>query len=109
MPAGGTYNLMMRRAVPLEIQRQLAQAFEQAIQSKAFKDIAERQFFEIEVVKGAAADEKGARLETITADLFNRYKEQIGAPVKSAKELGLPEPEKFDEWWPPQGYKPVEV
>jgi tripartite-type tricarboxylate transporter receptor subunit TctC len=109
LPAGGIYNLMMRRGVPAAVQREIAEAFTKAINSEAFKQIAERQFFEIEVVTGEAADKKAARLETLTVDVFNRYKDQIGAPVKSAKELGLPEPKDFDKWWPPQGYKPIGV
>ena len=32
--------------------------------------------------------------------------ELIRAEVKTAAELGLPAPEDFDGWWPPEGYKP---
>jgi hypothetical protein len=109
LPAGGIYNLMMRRGVPADIQREVADAFTKAINSAAFKQIADRQFFEIQVITGEEADKKAARLETQTVDVFNRYKDQIGAPVKSAQELGLPAPKDFDKWWPPQGYKPVGV
>lgn len=109
LPAGGTYNLMFRRGVPADVQKQITDAFTKAINSPAFKQVAERQYFEIEILSGEAADKKGARLEAQTADIFNRYHDQIGAKVKDAKELGLPEPDKFDAWWPPKGYKPVGV
>jgi tripartite-type tricarboxylate transporter receptor subunit TctC len=109
LPAGGIYNLMLRRTVPADIQKQLAEAFKQAIHSQAFKDVAERQFFEIEVVTGEEADKRAAYLETLTADIFNRYQSDVGAKVVSAKDLGLPSPDQFDSWWPPQGYKPVGV
>jgi tripartite-type tricarboxylate transporter receptor subunit TctC len=109
LPAGGIYNLMMRRTVPAEVQREITDAFTKAIKSDAFKQIAERQFFEIEIVTGEAADKKAAKLEALTVDVFNRYKDQIGAPVKSAQELGLPAPKDFDTWWPPKGYKAVGV
>lgn len=109
LPAGGIYNLMMRRTVPTEIQREITEAFVNAIKSDAFKQIAERQFFELDIVTGEAADKKAAQLETLTVDVFNRYKDQIGAPVKSAQELGLPEPKDFDKWWPPKGYKAIGV
>ena len=37
---------------------------------------------------------------------------QIGRPlVEGAKvnpaDLGIPRPEDFDKWWPPEGYKPL--
>jgi tripartite-type tricarboxylate transporter receptor subunit TctC len=109
LPAGGTYNLMLRRSVPAAVQKQITEAFTAAINSDAFKKVAESKFFEIEILTGEAADKKAARLEAQTAELFNKYQKQVGAKVKSAKELGLPDPKEFDKWWPPQGYKPVGV
>ena len=35
--------------------------------------------------------------------------DQIGKKVKSHKELGLPTPENFENWWPPKGYKPIKI
>jgi hypothetical protein len=107
LPAGGTYNLMMRRSVPLAVQKAVTEAFVAAANSEAFKKVAESKFFELQVLTGEAADKRAAQLEAQTAYLFNRYNAQIGAKVKSAKELGLPEPKDFESWWPPKGYKPV--
>ena len=107
LPAGGTYNLMMRRNVPLAVQKAVTEAFVAAANSEAFKKVAESKFFELQVLTGEAADKRAAQLETQTAYLFNRYNSQIGAKVKSAKELGLPDPKDFEAWWPPKGYKPV--
>jgi hypothetical protein len=42
----------------------------------------------------------------VTADTFNKFKDQIAGDVKTAEELGLPSPGEFDSWWPPEGYKP---
>ena len=61
------------------------------------------------MIDGEAADKKAARLETQTVDIFNRYQDQIGANVKTAEELGLPTPAGFEEWWPPEGYEPVDL
>jgi len=107
LPVGGQYNLMMRRSVPAAVQKQVTEAFVAAANSDAFKKVAESKFFELQVLTGEAADKRAAQLEAQTAYLFNRYNDQIGAKVKSAKELGLPDPKDFDKWWPPQGYKPV--
>lgn len=48
-------------------------------------------------------------METITADIFNKNKDAIGAEIKTAEELGLPAPEDFEAWWPPQGYTPPPI
>ena len=48
-------------------------------------------------------------METVTVDIFNRFQDQIGAEVKTAAELGLPTPEGFEDWWPPEGYKPPPI
>jgi tripartite-type tricarboxylate transporter receptor subunit TctC len=107
LPAGGTYNLMMRRSVPADIQKQITEAFVAAINSEAFKKVAASKYFELQILTGEAADKKAAMLEAQTASLFNKYQSQVGAKVKSSKELGLPDPKDFDKWWPPKGYKPV--
>ena len=89
------------------MQKEITEAFVAAANSKAFKAVAEKKFFELQVLTGEDADKRAAQLEVNTAFLFNKYHEQIGAKVKSAKELGLPAPADFDKWWPPKGYKPV--
>ena len=45
----------------------------------------------------------------ITVDTFNKFSDQIGAEVKTAEDLGLPAPEDFDSWWPPEGYTPPPI
>jgi tripartite-type tricarboxylate transporter receptor subunit TctC len=107
LPVGSTYNLMMRRSVPVEIQNEITDAFKKAATSADFKAMAAKKYFELQLLTGEAADKRAAQLETITAFLFNKYREQIGGKVKTAKELGLPAPDDFEKWWPPKGYKPV--
>jgi tripartite-type tricarboxylate transporter receptor subunit TctC len=106
LPLGGQYNFVLRRDTPPEALREITDAFKTAVGTAAFKELAAKDHYEIELVTGEAADKKAALLEATTAKLFNEYKDQIGAPVKTAQELGLPDPEKFDAWWPPKGYKP---
>lgn len=109
LPIGGVYNLMLRRETPTEILREVGDAFSEAVDSDAFQEVAKKQYFQIEYQAGADAARRGALLETITTDLFNRYSDQIGAEVRSADELGLPTPDTFDKWWPPKGFEPVEL
>lgn len=109
LPIGAEYNFIIRRDTPIEVLREISAAFQEAVDSDAFKEIAEKQFFEIEFLTGEDAAKKAARLETTTVDVFNRYKDQVGAEVKTAEELGLPQPDQFEAWWPPEGYEPIDL
>jgi len=107
LPMGGTYNLMMRRSVPIAVQKEVTEAFVTAAKSDAFSAVCKKKYFEQQVLTGEAADKRAAQLEASTAFLFNKYRDKVGGKVKSAKDLGLPDPDEFDKWWPPKGYKPV--
>lgn len=109
LPVGSTYNLMMRRSVPVAVQKEITEAFVKAATSAAFKSVATKKFFELQVLTGEAADRRAAQLETNTAYLFNKYRDEIGGRVLTAKQLGLPSPQDFDKWWPPKNYKPVGI
>ena len=109
LPIGAEYNFIIPRDTPIEVIREISAAFQEAANSAAFKEIAEKQFFEMEFLTGEEADKKAARLEATTVDIFNRYKDQIGAEVKTAEELGLPAPAEFENWWPPEGYQPLDL
>ena len=77
-----------------------------AANSEGFKEMIDNKFFELDVRTGEEADKTAAKLEVITVDTFNKFADQIGAPVKSAADLGLPAPSEFESWWPPEGYTP---
>lgn len=109
LPMGAEYNILVPRDTPIEVLRQIKEAFEAAVASDAFQEIAKKQHFDMEVLSGEQADRKAARLETQTVDIFNRNPDQIGAAVKSAEELGLPTPDEFGSWWPPEGYEPLDL
>lgn len=109
LPLGAEYNFIIRRDTPIDVVREISTAFEEAVKSDAFQEIAKKQFFEIEFLTGEPAAKKAARLETMTAEVFNKYADQVGAEVKTAEELGLPSPEEFDSWWPPEGYEPIDL
>jgi tripartite-type tricarboxylate transporter receptor subunit TctC len=106
LPLGGIYNLALKRDTPVEILKEIGAAWDKAFQSDAWNAVAKKKFFQTDVRMGEAADRRAAQVECITADTFNRVKDQIGKPVKTAAELGLPAPKDFDKWWPPKGYKP---
>jgi tripartite-type tricarboxylate transporter receptor subunit TctC len=109
LPFGGCYNLIMHRSTPPEVIKLVTQAYKKAVSSEKFMSIAKKKFFDIDVKFGEAADKRAAQLETMTVHTFNKYADQIGKKVKSHKELGLPTPENFENWWPPKGYKPIKI
>ncbi len=106
LPVGGIYNIALKRDTPLEILESIKKAFIAAAHSDAFAKIAKAKYFDIDVRTGQAADRRAAQVEAVTASTFWNVRDQIGKKVKSPQELGLPNPEAFDKWWPPKGYKP---
>ena len=107
LPIGPQYNLILRRDTPQDVLAEVEEAFVTAVHSDAFTKIATDKFFKVAVLSGEAADKRAAQMEAITAATFTKYADQIGAPVKSPADLGLPEPADFEAWWPPAGYTPV--
>lgn len=104
LPPNGTYDIGIRRDTPIEIIRQVQAAFVSAVQSDVFRAVAEQQRLFIDIRVGEAADRRAAEMEAITATMF----QDLGIPgARTAAELGLPEAEDFDEWWPPEGYEPL--
>lgn len=106
LPLSGIYNIALKRSTPVEVLKEVEKAFIAAVHSDAFGAIAKKKFFEIDIRTGADADRRAAQVECVTAATFVKVQKQIGKPVRGPKELGLPEPEDFDAWWPPKGYKP---
>jgi tripartite-type tricarboxylate transporter receptor subunit TctC len=109
LPVGATYNFMARRDIPIEILQELTDGFRAAANSDGFKQLMEEKYYQLDVRVGEEADREGALMEAVTVDIFNKNKDAIGAEVKTAEELGLPKPEDFDAWWPPQGYTPAPI
>ncbi|MEM6761272.1 MAG: tripartite tricarboxylate transporter substrate binding protein [Pseudomonadota bacterium] len=109
LPVGATYNFMVKRDLPPEVLQELADAFVAAASSEGFKEMLDSKFFQSDIKIGEEADREGALMEAITVDIFNKFQDQIGAEVKTAEELGLPKPQDFDAWWPPQGYTPPPI
>lgn len=104
LPPNATYNLGLRRDIPLEIIQQIQNAFVTAANSAEFRETVAARNFAIEIVLGERADRRAAEFETVSAATF----EQLEIPgSRTAAELGLPEPAEFSEWWPPSGYTPL--
>ncbi len=109
LPMGATYNMIVRRDTPADVLREIQGAFVEAANSAEFREFLEARFFQPDVKVGEEADREAARMEVVTVDLFNRFADQIGSEVHSAEELGMPDPDGFDAWWPAPGYRPLDL
>lgn len=104
LPFSGIYNIGIRRDTPVEVIQEIQDAFVAAVNSDSFREVVKKRKLFIDIKLGEEADRRAAFLEAVTASTFQR----LGVPgAKTPEELGLPDPEKFDAWWPPQGYKPL--
>lgn len=102
-PFGAVYAIALRRQTPQPILKTLADVFQRAVKSPGFQKMLNDRFMQENFLTGAELDKKIARMETQRAHLF----QELGLAKKTPQELGLPAPDKFDAWWPPQGYKPA--
>ncbi len=104
LPPNATYNLGLRRDMPIEIVERIQRTFVAAVASEGFQETVAARNFAIEVMVGDKADRRAAEFETVSAAVFHRLK----IPGShTAAELGLPAPEQFDSWWPPADYAPL--
>ena len=53
---------------------------------------------------GEAADRAASLAESTTSWLM--WDLQIEGVKVNPADLGIPRPEDFDKWWPPEGYEP---
>jgi tripartite-type tricarboxylate transporter receptor subunit TctC len=102
-PFGAVYAIALRRQTPTHILQTLASVFERTVKSAGFQKMLGDRFMQENFLTGAALDKKIAMMETQRAHLF----QELGLAKKTPQELGLPSPDKFDSWWPPQGYEPA--
>jgi tripartite-type tricarboxylate transporter receptor subunit TctC len=100
-PFGAVYNFGLRRDTPKEILLTIDAAMAKAVSSETFRKAMGERFIQPEFLSGEAIDKKAAQLETTRAALF----QQLGLAQRSAEQLGLPQPDKFQEWWPPKDYR----
>ena len=104
-PFGSEYTLGVRRDTPADVLMKIKEAFVAAADSPEFNELLEKKFFFKAVTTGEDADRLATLREAVTSWLFWDMKVE-GAKVNPA-DLGIPRPEDFDKWWPPEGYKPL--
>ncbi len=101
-PFGGGGSMALRRDTDTEILKSIEAGFLQATQSEAFLERMKKKFRFANVRTGEAADKTAALQETVASKILK----ELGVAKFGHKDLGLPDPEDFEAWWPPKGYQP---
>ena len=101
-PFGGGGSMGLRRDTDPAILKSIESAFEEATQSQAFLDRMKMKFRFANVRTGADADKTAALQEVVASKILK----ELGVSKYGHRDLGLPEPEEFEAWWPPKGYTP---
>lgn len=101
-PYGGGGAMGLRRDTDPAILKTIETAFIAATESGPFLDRMKKKVRFPKVKTGEAADREAALQEVAASKILK----ELGISKLGHKDLGLPDPEDFDAWWPPKGYKP---
>ncbi|WP_188052187.1 Bug family tripartite tricarboxylate transporter substrate binding protein [Aureimonas fodinaquatilis] len=101
----GVYQIAINREAPPEILQVLNDAVREAVSDPAYAQVLHGRVMFPEFVGGADADREAALFESVTSWLY--FENDMQGLVASPEELGIPKPEDFAEYWPPEGYKPA--
>jgi len=103
-PWGSQYTIAIRRDVPVEILKKIKEWWIAAMDDPDFSRTLKRRVLFKKVMVGAEADKEAARQESmINWMLWDLHAAHIKV---NPKDLGIPRPEAFEDWWPPEGYRP---
>lgn len=101
----GVYMIAMRRDAPREIVSAVRDAVQDAVRDPSFVEILNNRVMFPEFKAVEEADREAALFESVTSWLY--YDNKLEGLKKSPADIGIPRPEDFAKYWPPQGYKPV--
>lgn len=103
-PFGGHIDIALRRDVDAEILRRVEDALRTAMQDPTYQEMLRQRVIFNAWLSGEAADREAAFQESLSAWMF--YDLKLEGIRHSPMDLGLPRPDEFQKWWPPEGYKP---
>jgi tripartite-type tricarboxylate transporter receptor subunit TctC len=101
----GVYAVAIRRDTPKEILTVVQDAVKAAVDDPDFKSVLENRVMYPEFKTGEEVDREAALFEAVTSWLF--FEQKMQGVKHNPQDLGIPRPEEFEKWWPPEGYKPV--
>lgn len=99
----GVYALAVRRDAPKEVLTALEAAVKEAVADERFAEVLANRVMFPEFKSGEEADREAALFEAVTSWLY--FENEMEGLQKTPEELGIPRPEDFRAWWPPQDYK----
>ncbi len=101
----GVYALAIQRSAPKEVHDVLRTAVEQAVADPHFAEVLAGRVMFPEFKTGEEADREAALFEAVTSWLY--FDNGMEGLQHDPEELGIPRPQDFAAYWPPEGYKPV--
>ena len=101
----GVYAVGIKRDTDPEIIRTVHDAVKKAVDDPAFVEVLENRVLFPEFKSGADVDREAALFESISSWLF--WDLQMDSAKKNPAELGIPKPDDFAAWWPPEDYTPA--
>lgn len=101
----GVYMIGIRRDTPREIVVTLQEAVRQSVADPEFADVLRNRVMFPEFKTGEAVDREVALAEAITSWLY--ADNNLQGLRHHPRDLGIPRPENFASFWPPQGYRPA--
>ncbi len=105
LPFASQYTLAVKKDIPVEILEKIEEAFVAAVNRPEYENLLEERFFFKDIAVGEDADRSAALAESITSWLL--WDLQVPSAKVNPADLGIPRPEDFAEWWPPEDYEPV--
>jgi len=98
----GVYALAVQREAPQEVHDVLRAAVAEAVKDEGFRSVLANRVMFPEFLTGEEADREAALFESVTSWLY--YDNDMEGIQNTPKELGIPRPQDFAEFWPPEGY-----
>lgn len=101
----GVYGLAIRRDSPPEVLKALSEAVSTAVNDEQFTSVLASRMMFPEFKTGEDADREAALFESVTSWLY--FDNKMEGLQHTPEELGIPKPQDFAGWWPPQDYAKV--
>ncbi|CAN5553936.1 hypothetical protein BH23BAC4_BH23BAC4_01880 [soil metagenome] len=101
----GVYAIAAKRDTDRDILLAIQEAVRESVADPQFASILHQRVMFPEFKGGEEADREAALFESVTSWVY--WDEQMEGAVVDPETLGIPRPEDFASWWPPEDYEPV--
>lgn len=102
-PYGGGTTFALKRDTDPDALKSTEKAVVDSFGNDEMRKIMNQQFLTPALRTGGEADKEAAYEESVTAWIMK----DLGLAEKDPGDLNIPQPEEFDQFWPPEGYESV--